>query len=108
MPWAMAKTPVVTPNFDCSWLKIDASMGLPPRPPNTFGHAIPAQPPSCRVRCQRWQLAVCTASGTDSSAWPSEKSSGWPFGTACAWSQARASARNSASAGVSSKSTPLD
>ena len=46
MPWATAKIPVDTPHFACSSAKIASWIGLPPRPPNAFGHAMPAQPAS--------------------------------------------------------------
>ena len=43
--------PDVASKFASSWLKMMASDGVPPRPPNAFGHAMPAQPLSYSVAC---------------------------------------------------------
>ena len=46
MPMPTENTPADTSNAACSWLKIIASIDDAPRPPYSFGHVMPAQPPS--------------------------------------------------------------
>src|SRR5688572_30806750 len=98
-------TPVDTPHLLCSSAKIASSIGLPPRPPKTFGHEMPAHPPSCSCPCHQRHRFVYSSPSMSPEKWPAEKSPGAPFGTALAASHSRASARNVASSGVSSKST---
>src|SRR5438105_805149 len=50
MPMATANTPVETSKWACSWAKISDSIGDAPRPPYALGQAMPAQPPSYKVR----------------------------------------------------------
>src|SRR5690242_17365512 len=52
MPTVDATKPELTRNRACSSAKIDASRAVPPRPPYSTGHVIPAQPPSNSARCQ--------------------------------------------------------
>ena len=68
VPWAMIVGPTIwipTANTDAdaskrlsSWAKMRASRSVPPRPPYSTGHAMPAQPLSNSVRCHAAPLHV--------------------------------------------------
>src|SRR4051812_24690536 len=105
MPIATEKAPTFTPYRLCSWVKIACCSGVPPRPPNSFGHVMPAQPCSKSVPCHCFCRRVCSSSDMRPPRDPGGKSSGGPLRGACSSSHAPTSARNAASSGVSSKST---
>ena len=72
-----------------SSLKIACSTRVAPRPPYSFGHETPAQPPSCSLRCQLRSNSNWTWSP--------------PFGASPGWfasSQARSSSRKACSSVV--------
>ena len=76
----------------------DARLGsVPPRPPYSFGHAIPAQPSSYKVRCHSLQWRTCSASasglGSPRNRKRAKSSSPERRGRACASRNARARAR---------------
>ena len=103
LPWAMITGPPITrPSTFAgegasaraiSLEKIACSIRVAPRPPNSFGHEIPAQPPSCICRCQSRRNANAASS-------PCGSGPGW-----FASSQARTSSRNAVSDSFRVRST---
>ena len=59
-----ANTPAATSKRDCSSLKMRCCQPAPPRPPNSFGHAMPAHPASYSVRCHVLHARTCAASAS--------------------------------------------
>ena len=59
-----ANTPAATSKRACSSLKIRCCHDLPPRPPDSFGHAMPAHPASYNVRCHSLHARTCAASAS--------------------------------------------
>src|SRR5436190_7153637 len=100
IPMPTANAPVSTSKRACSRAKMRASAGVPPRPPYSSGHAIPAQPSSNNGRCDSWQWRTCSASaselGSPRNRNPAKSSSPERRGRACASRNARARARNAA------------
>src|SRR5829696_5536738 len=100
IPMPTANAPASTSKRACSRAKMRASAGVPPRPPYSVGHAIPAQPSSNKVRCHSLQWRTCSASasglGSPRNRKRAKSSSPERRGRACASRNARARARNAA------------
>src|SRR5436190_10567688 len=90
MPTVDATKPELTRQCACSSAKIDASRAVPPRPPYSTGHVIPAQPPSNSARCQP-RLASKRSRSVVAASRRSRVAG------ACSASHARASERNGSS-----------
>src|SRR5438874_10485734 len=90
MPTVDATKPELTRHCACSSAKIDASRAVPPRPPYSTGHVMPAQPPSNSARCQP-RLASKRSRSVVAASRRSRVAG------ACSASHARASARNASS-----------
>src|SRR5215471_15893220 len=100
IPMPTANAPASTSKRACSWANARASAGVPPRPPYSSGHAMPAQPLSNNVRCHSLQARTwaASASGLGSPRKRKRAKSSSPLrrARACASRNARARARNAA------------
>src|SRR5262245_48766500 len=90
-------------NFDSSWFQITLWIPVAPRPPNSTGQVMQAQPASAFLACHSWARLMISSLSASFSASPLAPSLG-SRSSALAVSQARAWARNAASSGVSLKS----
>ena len=62
MPWPMMNTPPSWPNSPSSCDQITRSMGVAPRPPNSFGQWMQAQPASYFFFCQSFDTLMASVS----------------------------------------------